>query len=292
MNIIKRTNVIIALIVSMIAYSLMPGTPVISWPLSANAQEPHDHAEHADEVEDAAHEGHDHAEHADETEDAGHEGHDDHADHAGEESSGIKLSPATIREFGIETATAASGELRVELKVPGEIVPSPNYVAHVVPRAPGIVLRVRKQVGDLVKAGEILAVLDSPELSEAKAQYLARWQELELDEIDLRRAREISQNTQKALDFLKASPALGKLSDLEGLDLGDMRRDLIGSYAAMVAAETTLQRKQTLHEKNVASDAELQEAESAYKQARTEYIAARDAISYSNSNSFCVNRII
>lgn len=249
----------------LLIYSLLPlSTDPLSWPLSAMAQDAHNHA--AD----------DHAAPAA----------DPHAGHAhGDEEGGIELSPETMREFGMETETASPGTLLTELRVPGEVAGNPNLVAHVVPRAPGIVESVRKQVGDSVTAGERLAIIDSPELSEAKALYHTKLQELELDQIDHRRAQAIADHTRQALALLAQDPPLSKLSELEGLDLGGNRRELIGSYAAMLTARTTLQRKQRLHDQDIASDAELQEAESAYKQAQADFIAARDAISYDNERA-------
>jgi len=48
-----------------------------------------------------------------------------------------------------------------------------NRLVRVVPRVAGVVREVRKSLGDRVKAGEVLAVIDSRELAEARAAYLA-----------------------------------------------------------------------------------------------------------------------
>jgi cobalt-zinc-cadmium efflux system membrane fusion protein len=113
-----------------------------------------------------------------------HAGHDDRgeeeADHAGEEGHDehgeeevVRLSAAELKEFGIELATAAAGSLDQYADLPGEIVLNADRLAHVVPRVPGIVREVRKSVGDAVKAGELMAVVESRELADAKAAYLA-----------------------------------------------------------------------------------------------------------------------
>jgi cobalt-zinc-cadmium efflux system membrane fusion protein len=115
--------------------------------------------------------------------DQGHPAKEDHGDeeepHDGEaeqEEHGeevVRLSAAELKEFGIKLATAAAGSLQEYVDLPGEIVLNADRLAHVVPRIPGIVREVRKNVGDAVKAGELLAIIESRELADAKAAFLA-----------------------------------------------------------------------------------------------------------------------
>jgi cobalt-zinc-cadmium efflux system membrane fusion protein len=144
---------------------------------------------------------------------------------------------------------------------------------------------VAKEVGDQVATGELLAVLDSAELAEAKAGYLTVTQEVALARLDLQRAELLARNTSQALTFLQQEPPLAKLGELEGLDLGEQRRALLGAYMAMVGSRTTLERKQKLHGQQIASDAELQEAQLAHEQARAEFLATRDALGYDQQRS-------
>lgn len=132
-----------------------------------------------DDENDAKHEDHDdHADHKQGQQEkiSGHEGHDDHAEPTGEDTHGdevVRLSAADLKEFGIELATAKSGALDQLVELPGEIVLNSDALAHVVPQVQGIVREVRKSIGDSVKSGEVMAVIDSRELAEAKATYLA-----------------------------------------------------------------------------------------------------------------------
>lgn len=85
----------------------------------------------------------------------------------------VRLSAEQIQEFGIEVVTAGPGQLDQYAELPGEIVLNADRLAHVVPRVSGIVREVHKNIGDMVKTGELLAVLESRELADAKATYLA-----------------------------------------------------------------------------------------------------------------------
>jgi len=85
-------------------------------------------------------------------------------DHAGDEPAhggSIQLSEAQRAEFGIELEEAGPGQIALTIKLPGEVHPDQDRLAHLVPRFAGIVVEVRKQIGDPVKAGEVLALIES-----------------------------------------------------------------------------------------------------------------------------------
>lgn len=96
-----------------------------------------------------------------------HAGHDDHEDGV------IQISDAMMKEFGIVVETAGPGTLKQSVRLPGEIVFNADRIAHVTPTVPGIVQRVDKSVGDHVGAGDVMAVLHSQALAEARSRYLA-----------------------------------------------------------------------------------------------------------------------
>ncbi len=75
----------------------------------------------------------------------------------------VHLPPEELKEFGIELATAGAGKLETHIDLTGEIVINPDRLAHIIPRFPGIVKAVRKRIGDDVKKGEVLAVIESNE---------------------------------------------------------------------------------------------------------------------------------
>jgi len=86
----------------------------------------------------------------------------DHDEH-GHESDFIKLTAAELNEFNIEVATAASGTVAILRKLPGEVRVNEDRLAHIGPRYAGVVSDVKVKVGDVVKAGQKLAVVESDE---------------------------------------------------------------------------------------------------------------------------------
>lgn len=87
------------------------------------------------------------------------EGHDE--DGPGERI--VRVSDEELEEFGVELATAGPGRLRVHVDLAGEVTFDPDRLAHIVPRFPGVVREVRKRIGDRVRKGEAIAVIESNE---------------------------------------------------------------------------------------------------------------------------------
>ena len=75
----------------------------------------------------------------------------------------VRLTDAEMEEFEIEVDTAGPGKLHIEIVVPGEVVVNYDKLAHIAPRFPGVVTEVRKHIGDNVRKGEVLAVIESNE---------------------------------------------------------------------------------------------------------------------------------
>lgn len=82
--------------------------------------------------------------------------------------------------LGIEVAPAVLGSVSEFVTAPGEITFDPTRVARLSPKAPGTVWWVGKQVGDKVRRGDVLALLDSAEVGKAKADFLQAIVHLEL----------------------------------------------------------------------------------------------------------------
>ncbi|MCZ6681172.1 MAG: efflux RND transporter periplasmic adaptor subunit [Candidatus Poribacteria bacterium] len=141
-----------------------------------------------------------------------HDAHDEHEGDDHHEEEGIKLSAAEMKKFGFEVETAGPGKLRLEKRLPGEVRVNADRIAHVTPRVPGIVREVQKQIGDRVQAGEVMAVLDSPQMGEAQMAYL---------------------NTIAEVEVAKTNIDLAKSK----LEVASTHRDVVASQVEVVIAE-------------------------------------------------------
>ena len=84
-----------------------------------------------------------------------------------------KLSPNAIEAAGITVAEVKSGAIARRIIVPGTIVPQADRIAHVAVKLSSIVAELRKNIGDAVEKNEVLAILESREVADAKSEYLA-----------------------------------------------------------------------------------------------------------------------
>ena len=103
---------------------------------------------------------------------------DEHKDSGDHGHDVVKLSKQEMEEFGIELGTTGPGKLQIHTTLPGEIRVNKDKSAHIVPRVPGIVQQVKKKLGDSVRKGELLAVIESRELADTKSAYLTALERL------------------------------------------------------------------------------------------------------------------
>ena len=171
-----------------------------------------DHDNHKEEANHDDHdeeEGHDEGGHDDHGEEEGGDGHEGHGEH--EEEEAIRLDENEIREFNIEVRTADSGQLQVHVNLSGEVVVNPDRLAHIVPRVSGVTRSVYKQLGDQVQAGEVLAVLESRELSEIKSAYLVGRERMAMAEVTFVREEKLwNESISSEREFLDAQKNLAE----------------------------------------------------------------------------------
>ena len=98
-----------------------------------------------------------------------------HAEGADEEAHApvIKLSAEQLAANGLRIETAALGNFASGLSLPGQLVLNTDREARVLSPITGMVRSASVQIGTQVKAGTVLAVIDSPQLSDVAARYLA-----------------------------------------------------------------------------------------------------------------------
>ena len=98
-----------------------------------------------------------------------------------------QLDDATLASAGIAVQAAGPRTIATTLEVPAEIKADETRFAHVVARLQGVAIEVLKKEGDRVRQGEVVAVINSRELADAKSAYLAATQQLEFARVSLER---------------------------------------------------------------------------------------------------------
>jgi membrane fusion protein, heavy metal efflux system len=123
----------------------------------------------------------------------------------------VRFTEAQIREFGISTAPATAGIIRIEVELPGEVVLNADRIAHVVPRVSGVVKEVRINLGDTVRRGEVMAVLESRELADSAAALIAARARVALAQTNYAREEQVwKKRLSPEQDYLEAKTKLAE----------------------------------------------------------------------------------
>lgn len=192
-----------------------------------------------------------------------------------------ELTEDAIKRAGIVIETAGPVTMNNIIKLTGEIGFNANRVAHIVPQFAGVAREVRKNEGDHVKKGEIILILDSRELADAKANYLNTARQVNLVKVELEREKIIFENTTRMLDLLKKGTTLNDLQDqLKDSIIGESRAQLIPAYAKLNFAKVTYHREKDLFEKEISPESDYLSALEGYKSAEAKYIALIEKTSY------------
>jgi membrane fusion protein, heavy metal efflux system len=85
----------------------------------------------------------------------------------------IKLTTDQIAKARIEVAEVGGCTISRQVTVPGTVTPDADRVGRVAAKVVGTVAELRKRLGDSAVKGEVIAVLESREVADAKSEYLA-----------------------------------------------------------------------------------------------------------------------
>lgn len=85
----------------------------------------------------------------------------------------IPMDEERIQAAEIVLGDAGPGTVAKRLVVPGAIIPDTDRIARVTVKLAGTVSELRKNIGDEVARGEILGMVESREVAEARSEYLA-----------------------------------------------------------------------------------------------------------------------
>jgi cobalt-zinc-cadmium efflux system membrane fusion protein len=194
-----------------------------------------------------------------------------------------EISEEEARNAGIETTRAGPAEIHQVVQLSGEIGLHEKRVAHVVPRLDAMVTRVHKDLGDVVKKGDILAILDSRDLADAKSQYLTVVKQAEPVRVELERQKLINNNTRIMLDLLQQELDLDTLyKKINQLVLGESRAQIVPAYGRLIRSKAVYEREQSLYQKKISSKSEYLLAMEEYKSAEAGYLSLREKIAYDN----------
>jgi cobalt-zinc-cadmium efflux system membrane fusion protein len=113
--------------------------------------------------------------------------------------------------MGVTVSRAGSGTIQTFITLPGEIILNDDTQALVTPYVPGHVKEIRKRQGEPVKAGEVMAVLQSRQLADTASAYLANRERVVLAEKNFEREKSLwKKKISPETDYLEAKMSLSE----------------------------------------------------------------------------------
>ena len=155
------------------------------------------------------HEDHEHEQHARKISDDHNRDKEKPNQHTPEEL--VKINDLQRKKLDIKFGTAGPGRLLTTIELPGEIMMDADHLAHIMPLLPGVVQEVRKKIGETVRRGDVMAVIASRELADAKAAYLAASERVALAQETFTREEQLWRKKISAKqDYLDARKSLSE----------------------------------------------------------------------------------
>lgn len=160
-----------------------------------------------------------------EAEPKGHTEHKDEPEQHEELPSVVSLSADVIRDAGIKTKPAELKALPETISLTGELVTDPDRTAKITVRVAGRLTAVRVKEGDRVKAGQLIASVESPELAKARAAFISAQA----------RARSARQNAGRLGNVAKQGLASGQEVDTADAEAAALDADTRAARQTLLA---------------------------------------------------------
>lgn len=151
----------------------------------------------------------------------------------------VLLTETKMAESAITIAAIEQHSMQPIRTVPGRI--EYNATRHVAVKSPtdGLAHKIAVTVGERVKEGQLLAIVNSPDLGERRSDVLQQEAELQLAQRERDWWRSIQHNLDELLSQLKRPQEMEALEkEFQDRVLGDYRRDILSAYSKFRTAET------------------------------------------------------
>lgn len=117
----------------------------------------------------------------------------------------LPFTKELVESNNVEIEKATPGTLKQIVRAPAQIRIISDQKAHILPKASGIAITAYKNLGETVSAGEVVAILESKEMAEAKASYLTALKKEQLASSAFLREKNLyEKNISSAQDFNNA----------------------------------------------------------------------------------------
>jgi len=198
----------------------------------------------------------------------------------------LTLPSGKLEAARFEAVPAESRPIQHVHTVPGRI--RYDDTKHVDVKAPmdGILAEMLVSPGDQVESGQLLAVLRSAEIGQARAEILKRQQQCEIARQLLQRETMLSKNLAKLSSMLDEGKSMESIEvAFNDLALGSYRQDILTAYSKMRLSSELLAKIEPLANSGSVAGRVLRERESDRQVTETAFRTARDQATFAANQS-------
>jgi len=198
----------------------------------------------------------------------------------------LTLPNGKLEAAQFESVPAESRPIQHVHTVPGRI--KYDDAKHVDVRAPmdGILAEILVTPGEQVKVGQLLAVLRSAEIGQARSEILKRQQQSEIATQLLRRETTLAKNLTLLSTMLDEEKSLDSIeAAFNHLALGSYRQEILAAYSKMRLSSELLARIEPLADSGSVSVRVLRERQSERQVSETAFRTARDQATFAANQS-------
>ena len=193
------------------------------------------------------------------------------------------LDGTTARKAGIETERVRTRRLSNTIECLAEVGFDQTRLVRITPRIPGVVTEALVEIGDLIEADDLLAVLESPTLGQAKSRYIRVREGHLLAKADFKRRDTIYRGTQRMLQVCTAAtPSNEVRRELTEVRIGNPKSRLLQAHAELELARSTMERERMLLDKQISSEQSFEKAKSNLASTEAGFDATREAVAFDN----------
>lgn len=179
---------------------------------------------------------------------------------------------------GIEVAVVSAEPLAVRVWRTGRIALNRDRIAHLSPPAEGVVKEVRAKLGQTVAASDVLAVLESRELAQAKMEFLQTRVGRSTERERAAWATETAKNAGELVSALLANRPLDDVDrEFAAKPVGDVRQQIVSAYLKRNLLRTQAEMQK---QAGAVSDATLRRTESEADAAEAQFKALVEEVRF------------
>ena len=193
----------------------------------------------------------------------------------------MRLGLDQQKAVGLRTIKVATGVAFDVLSAPGRVGPNETQYAFITPRAAGVVRTVTAHIGQEVKAGDLLATIDSPEIGQARLELYTRLQALDIARAQADWQERVHASTLELLERIRKGETPEQIHNaLADRAVGENRERLMTAYAQYRLALATMARNRDLYAQKLITEKQFQKVTAEYEVARSAYQSLMDQTGY------------